>query len=256
MAEGYFINGQDVGSFLTSFQRVDGTMGVPGMRQSDYSVPGRTGVVPVLPWFGAKSMVLGGTIQGSDRTDFQTRMRAFMSLCFNSGQPFTMRRVFDVAGGTLAVSSQARYTQGLEGYAAISPTAARVAAEFLLLDGFWYDETEVNTLYDTATFSIDVRGDAPTSKIKLRFNNSAVTQRLTNSTTSDWVQTTQSTASQSLALDVEAFTALQGATNRIGTVSANTAQSTYYWMTLRPGINTLALTGGGTVRVQYRSAWL
>ena len=50
MAETYKINSTDVTTFLTHLQVIDGSIGIPPMRQDDYVVPGRTGAIAATPW--------------------------------------------------------------------------------------------------------------------------------------------------------------------------------------------------------------
>jgi hypothetical protein len=70
------------------------------------------------------------------------------------------------------------------------------------------------------------------------------------------VQFTGSTSATYVVLNVEEFTALQGSTNVIDKVSSNASNSTKYWLTLRPGTNSLTLTGGGTAEIQYKGYYL
>ena len=92
MAESYSINGTDL-STLLRIQRVDAQGHAPALLQQDYLVPGRTGSVATKPWFGPSVVMIGGIIEGSSRSVYLQRLHSLISLCVNSGLPFTMRRV-------------------------------------------------------------------------------------------------------------------------------------------------------------------
>lgn len=266
MADEYFINDVTVRAYLTAVQELSGGVATPPVLQDDFRVPGRPGATPTLPWIGARPFSIGGLIYGevaTNRTDerrranFHDRLRGFMSLCFNGGRPVTIRReLLQGNGVTLITSAEARYVGGLDSIGQEAANAARVVAEFSLLDGLWYETETIDTGAKTGSFSILVPGDVWTHKVSVRFNNTASTQRLTNTTTGDWVQYGASTAASSVLLDVEDFTAVQGANNRIQYVTSGDSNASYFWMTLAPGINTFTLTGGGSVRLTYRAAYL
>lgn len=267
MADNYYINDVDIRTYLTAVQELTGYIAAPPVLQDDFRIPGRTGATAVAPWVGARPFTIGGVIYGkaaTNPTDERNRaalhdnMRAFIRLAFNGGKPVTIRRELLQGDGTvLKASAEARYAGGLDAPAHLSANAARVAVEFSLLDAYWYAaETTDSGARDDFMFSIKVPGDVPTHRVTVRFNNSATTQRLTSTTTGDWVQYDASTMAQSVLLDVADFTALQGTTNRIEHVTSGDTGSSYYWMTLAPGINTFILTGGGSVRVTYRAAYL
>jgi hypothetical protein len=52
------------------------------------------------------------------------------------------------------------------------------------------------------------------------------------------------------------FTAIQNAVNVIDKVSTNPANKTRYWLTMPSGPNQFALTGGGSVLIQYKGLYV
>lgn len=255
MAESYSIDGTSITTYMAHVQTLDGLIGAPPMIQRDYTVPGRTGVVAAKPWAGPRPIVIGGIVAGADRIAYQTNLRALANLCFNGGDTVTVKRVLDTSTTTtLTTVATARYVSGLDRVDELAHHTGRVAIEFSLLDGYFYDEafTDLGSTTDGA-FAIEVPGDAPTTKVRVRFNSGSGAQRLTNTTTDDFVQYTGST-STSVLLDVADFTATQSSSNVIGAVRSGTAS--YYWMRLMPGRNDFTLTGGGSVRLLYKAAYL
>lgn len=257
MAESYRINGTDLSTVMHSLQTLDGFVGVPQMRQDDFIVPGRTGSVAAAPWIGPRPVTVGGLIRGDTRAEYQANLRRFASLCFNDGRTFTLSR--QLAGDAASVEGTARYVAGLDTVEQLSDRVGRVAVEFSLLTGVWLDSAETDSGPKTgpsspAGFALQVPGDATTSAVRVQFSGSSSTQTLWNATTGDSLSTTANTTTDPVTCDVSLFTATQLISSVIGTVSANA--TSFYWMTLRPGPNTFLLTGGGTVRLYWKSAWL
>ncbi|MEN6305386.1 MAG: hypothetical protein ABFD96_21870 [Armatimonadia bacterium] len=266
MPDTYLINGTDVRAYLSAVQELSGDIAAPPVLQDDFLVPGRTGATPTLPWMGPRTFSIGGLIYGTVATNptderlraaFQDKVRAFMRLAFNGGQPVTLtRKLVLPSGGTLEATATARYLGGLDTIGRAAANAGRVVVEYSLLESFWYASAAVDSGTKTGSFSIDALGDVPTHKVTVKFSGSSATQRLTNTTTGDWVQFAASTTATAAVLDVEQFTALQGATNAIQHVTSGDTNASYYWMTVAPGINTFALTGGGSVQIGYKAAYL
>jgi hypothetical protein len=255
MAEIYYINNTDLSTLLT-IQRVDATAHAPTMLQQDYLVPGRTGAVPVKPWFGPSPLMIGGLVQGATRPLYLDRIAQFISLCVNSGQPFTMKRTLPRATGSNTATAQARYVGGLDYVEQISDRVARVMVEFSILSSFWSDENFTSLQTQAAgSFSVQVPGDIASNDIIATFSG-GTGQRLTNTTTGDYVEIDVSTSASPAVLNIANFTALQGSTNIIDKVTPNPANRTQYWITLQPGANNLVLTGGGSVAIQYKGFFL
>jgi len=254
MAESYSIDGTDISTLLTHVQTLDGLIGTPPMLQRDYVIPGRTGSVAAKPWAGARPLTFGGIVTGATRSAYQTNLRALASLCFNGGDTVEIKRVLDVTGGTLTTVGTARYVGGLESVNELAHNVGRVAIEFSLLTGFFYDEDYTDEgIAPAASFSLDIPGDATTSEVRVQFSGGSGAQKLTNNTTSDYVQYT-GTTSTAVVLDAANFTATQGGSSVVSGVEAGTAS--YYWMRLQPGVNSFTYTGNGDVRVLYKAAYL
>jgi hypothetical protein len=254
MAEQYFINSTDLSTLLT-IQRVDAHAHAPAMLQQDYLVPGRTGAVAVQPWFGPSTIMIGGIVQGATRPVYLDRIASFVSLCVNSGLPFTMKRVLPRASGTRTSTCQARYVGGLDFIEQISNRAARVMAEFSLLSSFWSDENYTSVQPQSSNFTLSVPGDTATSELIVTLAG-GTSQRLTNTTTGDFIEFDASTSATPAVLNIAQFTALQGTTNVIDKVAYRPISTTKYWLTLRPGNNVMTLTGGGTAAIQYKGLFL
>lgn len=179
MAESYKIGSTDVTTYLTHLQRLDGSIGIAPLQQSDYVVPGRTGVVAATAWSGPRVITFGGIVANASRIAYQTNLKALGKLLLNGGQPFTMSRTLDTAGNPTHYAT-ARYLGGLEQVEELSNRAARVAFDVQLLDGYWYDQgyTSLGTVAGTATVSVS--GEAPTQDVVVTYSIGAGTQRISN----------------------------------------------------------------------------
>lgn len=179
MAETYRFAGVDIASVLTHVMVIDGNIGVPPMRQDDYSVPGRTGAVAASPWWGPRVITFGGIVTGSTRNEYQTRLMSLISLVHNAGRTYTLTRTLAVAPNT--TEATARYVGGLEQVEQLSNRVGRVAFDVALMDGYWYDTTSTSLGSVSGTSSVNVQGNAPTQLVTVNYSVGAGTQRITNS---------------------------------------------------------------------------
>jgi hypothetical protein len=217
MAESYKVGATDVTTYLTHLQVIDGNIGVPPLRQDDYTVPGRTGAIAATPWWGPRVVTFGGVIAGTTRAAMQSNLKSLASLVLNGGDTFTMSRTLDTVGtpATVTHTATARYLGGLESSEQLSNRVARVAFDVMLMDGYWYEAAYTAGTALAGTAVVNVVGDAPTQDVQLTYSIGAGSQRITNS----------------------AYPGLSR-------------------LTLKPGNNTLVVTGGGTVTLSYKAAWL
>jgi hypothetical protein len=166
-----------------------------------------------------------------------------------------MKRVLPFPAGDKTATAQARYMNGLDVIEQISPRAGKAMIEFSLLSSFWSDENYTSSQAQAGSFGLQVTTDAATSDLIVVLSGGS-NQRLTNVVTGDWVQFNASTSSHPVTLNVAAFTAVQNSLNVIDKVSTNPSNTTRYWLTMPPGANQFALTGGGTVTIQYKGLYV
>lgn len=178
MAENYKISGTDLATVLTHITQVGGDIAIPPLRQSDYAIPGRTGAAAATPWFGTRTITIGGVVTGATRATYQTNLRALMKLVHNNGQTFTLTRTLDSAPNTSVAT--ARYGGGLEDVNQVSNRAARVAFDLVLMDGFFYESAYTPGTAIAGTTVINVNGDAPTQDVTIAYSIGPASQRLRN----------------------------------------------------------------------------
>ena len=180
MAETYKIGSTDVTTYLTHLQIIDGSIGIPPLRQDDYVVPGRTGAIAAQPWWGPRVVTFGGIVTGSTRIAYQNNLKELGKLVHNAGRTFTIQRTLDLQSGTQTTEATARYLGGLEQTEQLSNRVGRVAFDVQLMDGYWFDTTSTTLGTITGSGTVTATGDAPTQNVTLTYSIGAGSQRITN----------------------------------------------------------------------------
>jgi hypothetical protein len=217
MAEIYRFGATDVTSFLTHLQVVDGNIAVAPLQQADYVVPGRTGAIAATPWWGPRVVTFGGVVAGASRSAYQTNVKGLARLVHNGGQPFTLQRTLDVPG---TPSTQ------------VTEATARYLGGLESVD-------EVSNRVGRVAFDVQLMDGY--------FYEGGTTL----------AGTVTGTATFTVAGD--APTQLVTLTYSVGAGSQRVSNAAFPGLgrlTLMPGSNTLTLTGGGSVVVSYRAAYL
>lgn len=124
---------------------------------------------------------------------------------------------------------------------------ATMSVDLLFADPVWYGSA--NSPSVSGTQNVTNPGTAQATNMVLTFTGGS-NYRLTNNTVlADgnpiWVQID---ASGTIVVDVRAGTAFQGSTNVIGLLSKS---GTRAFMRLAPGVNSMTLTGGGSVSIAF-----
>lgn len=217
MAESYKIGATDVTTYLTHLQVIDGNIGVPPLRQDDYAVPGRTGAIAATPWWGPRVVTFGGVIAGSSRAAMQSNLKSLASLVLNGGDTFTLSRTLDTLGTPTTVTHTAT-ARYLGGLEQSEQLSNRVAR--VAFDVQLMDGFWYESAYTAGTA---LAGTAVVNVV-----GDAPTQ------------------------DVQLTYSIGAGSQRV----TNTAYPGLSRLTLKPGNNTLVVTGGGTVTLRYKAAWL
>jgi hypothetical protein len=265
VAEGISINGTNLYTLMHSIKATRGLVGAPPVRGGDYETPRRGGALSGARWDGPRVVNISGLLLGNSTTAlipsdargrYLDKARDLSALVRNRGRDFTIRReIPEQGGGTVIYEATGRYLAGLDSIEQVAAHAGRVSFDLLLLDPTWRLGPSLSyeaSFSVTGTSSHTIAGDVETRKIVLTFSG-ATGQRLTNNTTGEWVQIVGH-ASNNTVVDVEDFTAVRSSVSVAGEVTHN--GSFVDWLTLVPGSNSLTLTGGGSVTVEYFGAYL
>lgn len=253
MAEQVLIDGTNPDTYM----RVTNIRGLIGNVQSqggDYDTPRYPGMTAGDRWPGSRVLGFEGMVLGDSRADYMDDMRALGALIWNDGKTYTVQRTITrVSGGDLVTESTGRYLAGLDSLSQVSDNKGRLAFDLRLLDPFWYATSDTTLSAITGSSSPTITGDVATPRVTLTFSGVTAVQRVTNSTTGEWVEVLGSVANPTV-LDCLAQTATRSGNSVAGAVDNNSSFDA--WLTLAAGSNSLTLTGGGSVTVAYRAAYL
>jgi hypothetical protein len=232
---------------VRSIEVWDGALATPRLRGGDLRLPGRDGEKPVddLP-FEADEVGVGLTLDGTDRTVFNDVFRALRRMV-NVDGTVTLTRRLSYTTGDEEHTCLARYMSGLNPALTAAMTATRLALVMKNLWGLWYGPQVI-----IADGTHTVLGDARTRWMTVTFSG-GVNPELTNTTTGDVLGWTGSPGGSDVVVDVSELTATRAG---VDVSAAMSWQPRTFPMTLRPGPNTLVLTGGGAVSIAYWPAFL
>jgi phage-related protein len=255
MADSYAINGVALTSLMT-VNRVDGGIHAPTVLQDDYLVPGRRGAIATTPWIGPSPLTIYGTIIGTTRADYLAKARAAVAALFNSGNVSTITRtILSPSGSPQVATARVRYVTGLEAVEELSNRVGRIAVEFTMLSGTWLDEDYVDSGVKSGTFTLNVPGDQAATEVILEFAGGTA-QKLANTTRESFLEFGSAiTTGTAVVVDSGNFTVTQGTVDVSDDVTYSPALSTGMFL-LSPGVNSLTLTGGGTVKLKFKGSYL
>jgi hypothetical protein len=245
MYETVLFDGTDIKSAGVREIKVwEGALLTTSLRGDDLIIEDADGMVAVQERpFDSIEMQLGLVLLGTTHADFNDATRALRRLVKADGT-VTLTRRLAYGTGNEQHTALARYAGGLEPHL-IDMAAGHVDLRMRLLDGLWFGPS--TTITGTAT----VAGDVRTRRMTVTFTG-GTNPTLTNSTTGDVLTWTGAVGGTPVVVDVEAMSATRGVSNVSGALSWTRT----YPMTLAAGSNTLGITGGGTVSIAYRPAFL
>lgn len=242
----YLIDGTDIRIAGQRLLRdVDGLYAMGGLRGDDLIVTDADGAswLDERP-FDPFTLPLPLTLRGGTEAGFNDLLRTLRRLV-KPDQTVTLTRRLAFGSGNEDHTALARYESGLPPQMAPGIVEADLTLSLKQLDGIWYGSTTTIT-----TGTVTVLGDVRTHRMTVTFTG-GTNPTLTNTTTGDSLTWTGTVGGTPIVVDNEAFTALQGASD----VSGALDWSRTYPMTLRAGSNVLAVTGGGTVSIDYKPAY-
>lgn len=224
----------------------DGVLSTPSLRGGDLVIPGRDGEIAVddRP-FDAHPFGIGLTLTSTSRTVFNDVFRALRRMC-KVDSTVTLTRRLSYTTGDEEHTCLARYASGLDPTLTAAMADGRLAVVMRNLDGLWHGPAQ--SIADGVSV---VEGDVRTRRMVVTFTG-GLDPTLTNTTTGDVLSWDGSPGAGGVEVDVAQMTAVQGGLD----VSDGLSWSRTFPLTLRAGANTLVLTGGGAVTVDYQPAYL
>lgn len=211
-------------------------IGIPKFRGSDLRVPFQHGNRWIKKRFDSRKVVLSMWIKGTDRTDLDRNIDAFLTAIGNPGL-HTLSRIMRSGETRLA---QAELCSDIN-FVRKNPGYAKFALELELSDPFFYG-TGMTTDERTVTTSPLIwthvnEGTAPATAMVITLEGPLSNPVLRNRNNGIWIQYLGTILSgESVVLDTKHFTCLQGDENMISIVKHG---GDAYWMILDAGDNSM-----------------
>jgi hypothetical protein len=254
MLQSLAINGLPLHTAGRIEQVWEDVLGSPELYGEPIHVPLRPGALHIPQVPGPREFTVGMVIYGANNADqagHNSAWRDLARMLWSPMAPLSMTRTLRFTEGDETHVCAAQFVSGLNPEAIVPSTMSRVALRFRNLDGYWYAQgTTIATI--SGSGAVTVPGDAQTRRMTLTFEGGGAVQTLTN-TTNGCILTCALSSAQPIEVDVFAFTAMQGAANVSGFM---THAGDVFWMRLERGVNNFTLTGGGTVTISARAAYL
>lgn len=269
------VDGQSLQTYAWNIVTLgDGRDGVPGFRGDNSVVAYRRGANWRQKVPEQRVITLGMWVQGSnsdgaitgmgERAQYHANLRALKALFWKDfGAQVNLTKKWVHTDGTTikSATAKAEFVGGLEPSMTTRFSAA-VTVDLLLADPFFYGAEVTQSIpYQPTPWTVfNAEGDAITNKVNLEFNGALTNPTLTLAEPiPDVYVTVGSTIAggAKITLDCDAYTAIRNtdSANMIGAISHSGSRS---WMYVRPGANTMLLTGAagsGTCSVKYQPAF-
>ena len=230
-------------------------VGIPKFRGNDLRVPFQHGNRWIKKRFDSRKVVLSMWIKGTDRTDLDQHIDAFLTAIGKPGQ-HTLSRTLRSGETRLAqaeLCSEIHFVRKNPGY-------AKFALELVLPDPFFYGTEKTTDVRIISTSPIvwthTNTGSAPATQMVITLTGPLSNPILRNQNNGVWIQYVGTIENgKALVLDTKHFTCVQGDDNMISIVKHG---GDAYWMILDAGNNSMELeTGviGGKITLSYYPAY-
>lgn len=255
---GWSIGGLNLRDGRFEIDVTDGWDAMPARRGSNIEIPYRHGslVVPEK-FYRPKRMLLSVLVLPHDasgavthaegaRAHIRENLDDLFGALYSDALISLQRTEPDYPGaGTVTWESLVEVTEVVPVDSAIGVLARRVLLRLTMPSPFWRILPE-KTGETPPTVTND--GNAPVSDMVITFTGGA-TPRLTNSTTGDYIEIADAAMANPVTVDVGARTVTQNGSP----ADALLVRARDRWMEFAPGANSLALTGGGSVSIDFYS---
>jgi hypothetical protein len=269
------VDGTSLQTYARNITTLGGSRdGLPEFRGSNTEIAYRRGAMWHAKVPESRIVSLGMWVHGLDdngavtamgeRAQYTANMRAIKALVWKdfSNQINLTKRWLHTDGTTVKSATALAEFAGMTDPVMAGPYASKFVIDFLLADPFFYgaEVSQAVPYQVTPWTSWSAEGDLITNRVTLEFNGTLTNPTLTLSDpVPDVFVTVGSTigGGDKVTLDCDLYTAIRtsDSANLIGSVTHSGSRQ---WMYVRPGTNTMLLTGAGgagSCTVKYRPAF-
>jgi hypothetical protein len=269
------VDGTSLQTYAQNIETLGGSRdGLPTFRGTNSEIAYRRGALWHAKTPEQRIVSLGFWVQGTDsngavtgmgeKAQYAANMRAIKSLVWKDfgAQINLTKRWLHTDGSTIKSATALAEFAGMTDPVMVGPYASRFVLDFLLADPYFYaaEVTQAVPYQPTPWTSFTAEGDVITNRVTLEMNGPLTNPTLTLSDpTPDIFVTLGVTVAgaDKVTLDCDMYTAIRtsDSANLIGSVTHSGSRN---WMYVRPGTNTMLLTGSsgsGNCSVKYRPAY-
>jgi hypothetical protein len=240
------IDGTDLATATRFEEDRDGYYQMGPQRGDLLTYPGIDGETNTDQPFGPTVFTQHLVLENASVAAANSEFRTLRQLC-KPGRTVTLTKTMTYTGGDESVTATAKLRDIQR--ARINPVMARCVVEWSILSGVWYGTPVVASLSNGAN-SVTGAGDTRTQRMTITLTG-GTDPHLLNAVGGHSVAFSGLMGSP-VVIDVEAGTALQGATD----VSQYLTWSKVAFFRINAGVQTITLTGGGTASISYSPAYL
>lgn len=261
-------DGVSLHTYAWSIETIGG-MGPPPLRGTDHLVPMRSGQQWVPKKFDANTITLAMWLRGVDadagsgvtratRQKYDDRWNDLIRLLWTPGRQLSLRKRFYDRGVLRSATAKAEYVGGLEP-TMMGQSAGRCTVDLKIAEGVFFDDITENVPLVNGDNTLQVRGNAPTTNIKVSVTGARENVKVRNATHGvEFTYPRSILTGQNAVIDIDDYSVIDSSLNY--DASAHIIHTgADQWLTLLHGTNVINLSstsGAGTVNLEYRAAWI
>lgn len=268
MTETYTVDGTDLRTYAWNIDTLSGTGRLPAKVGDNVRIPFRHGRTWKAKTYDSRVETLSMWVHGcaadgtvpaaGERATFNANLRALKRLFAPTGRQLHLERTLEFPAGEETHTALAEVTSTIDPIFAGALSAA-FTVDLLMADPWWYGSQQATDV-TSAGATVTNPGDVEATAMIISLVGPLTNPRLRNASVTPVVDVRYAgtiAAGQTVTLDTDAFTAVDGSGNVVtGKVSHAGALP---WMVLEPGANAMQLAnylggavGSGKAAVAFR----
>jgi len=266
MIETWTVDGTLLNRMAYNIETFTGRSSTPPVRGDNVRIPYREGSLWQPKMFDENKVLLSMFILGcnpdgtmptthSRRAQFNKNLEQLQKLFAVRHRELSIVKVKDMPDGPLTLTGSAGCDETTDPTTMAGGTRGVMTATLTMADPFWYAPTATH-IVTSAGLTAENSGTTIAKDMTITLTGPLLNPALTNTTLGIALRYSgELTGGQTVVLDTDAFTAVEGTSNRIGNVTHSGSDR---WMALLDGANEMTLTnwqggsvGAGTATISY-----